>query len=599
MPYSKKYLASNESSARPHNPFFIIHKQDYFSQPKLDAKHLIGQLQDHILDSHVDIVLDSFSFDIEAAFAVVYFLKEKQINYRLFVTSKSGSFATVLALATSQVFISPVASLAAIDPTFYTHGFPTIPGKKQYWHLNPLEFKPWLEQINCVLQISKSEISRKYLELINKEAFPPEKRKEASSCFEYLSERLLNILHEQYRKTGRKIINYFLSDLYSFDASAFFSQLRELGLNVRLIDKNSLEKISVPSDICSQKLESSQKTETLPNNQLNGERKKMKNLLRQFLEFIEKKFSTTAILLYTPSTMEVSAQITHGVEHYFSRQIISIKKAKKIPIDQKLPKITLLLSTNGGNFPASMNLVKLIRENCEVFETFVLDRALSSGSLICALSDKVYASKFAKFGPFSPLINSLTDKQSRLVSVSDVEEILSSNKEEIEKISSLHKLYESIDPIMIAQAYRGKKQILSSLKNFLANDKEKLENIVSCFLDKNKNHDEFISVDEAIKGGLNIEIILPEMEEIIHNNLNNIGKIALPVDSQEIINFYKNNNKDSYSFSLLSELTASVSGGIFSTKNDCLTVYGGEREKIPLSAISIQYSMPYRFHEVL
>ena len=137
MPYSKKYLASNESSARPHNPFFIIHKQDYFSQPKLDAKHLIGQLQDHILDSHVDIVLDSFSFDIEAAFAVVYFLKEKQINYRLFVTSKSGSFATVLALAASQVFISPVASLAAIDPTFYTHGFPTIPGKKAVLALEP------------------------------------------------------------------------------------------------------------------------------------------------------------------------------------------------------------------------------------------------------------------------------------------------------------------------------------------------------------------------------------------------------------------------------------------------------------------------------
>lgn len=595
MPYSKKYLASNESSARPHNPFFIIHKQDYFSQPKLDAKRLIGQLQDHILDSHVDIVLDSFSFDIEAAFAVVYFLKEKQINYRLFVTSKSGSFATVLALAASQVFISPVASLAAIDPTFYTHGFPTIPGKKQYWHLNPLEFKPWLELINCVLQISKSEISRKYLELINKEAFPPEKRKEASSCFEYLSERLLNILHEQYRKTGRKIINYFLSDLYSFDASAFFSQLLKLGLNVRLIDSNSLEKISWRSENCSQK--HSQKKGTLPHDQLNGESRKMKNLLRQFLEFIEKKFSTAAILLYTPSTMEVSGQITHASEHYLSQQIISIKKAKKIPVDQKLPKITLLLSTNGGNFPASMNLVKLIRENCEVFETFVLDRVLSSGSLICALSDKVYTSKFAKFGPFSPLINSLTDKHSRLFSVSDIEEILSSNKEEIEKIASLHKLYENIDPIMIAQAYRGKKQILNSLKNFLANDKEKLENIISCFLDKNKNHDEYISVDEAIKGALNIEIIPSEIEEIIYNNLNNIGKIAVPVDSQEIINFYKKNNKDSYSFSLLTELTISLQGGIISTKNDFLSVYGGERKEIPLSAISIQASIPYRFHE--
>lgn len=592
-------MASKESAIQPDNPFFIIHKQDYFSQPKLDAKHLICQLQDHILDCHADIVLDSFSFDIEAAFSVVDFLKDKQINYRLFVTGKTGSFATVLALGASQVFISPVASLAAIDPTFYTHGFPTIPGKRQYWHLNPLEFKPWLEKINCVLQMSKSEISRKYLELIHKEAFPPEKRKEATTHFEYLSERLLNILHDQYRKTGRKIISYFLSDLYSFDASAFFSQLRKLGLNVRLIDNNPLEKISVPSENCSQKQERSQKKETLPNDQLNGESKKMKNLLRQFLEFIEKKFSTTAILLYTPSTMEVSGQITHAAEQYLSQQIISIKKAKKIPIDQKLPKITLLLSTNGGNFPASMNLVKLIRENCEVFETFVLDRALSSGSLICALSDKVYASKFAKFGPFSPLINSLTDKQSRLFSISDIEEILSSNKEEIEKIASLHKLYENIDPIMIAQAYRGKKQILNTLKNFLSNDKEKLENIISCFLDKNKNHDEYISVDEAYNGGMNIEIISSEVEEIIHNNLNNIGKIAVPVDSQEIINFYKNNNKDSYSFSLLPELTASVAGGIFSTKNDCLTVYGGEREEVPLSAISIQYSKSYRFHEVL
>lgn len=597
MPYSKKYLASKESAIQPDNPFFIIHKQDYFSQPKLDAKHLICQLQDHILDCHADIVLNSFSFDIEAAFSVVEFLKDKQINYRLFVTGKTGSFATVLALGASQVFISPVASLAAIDPTFYTHGFPTIPGKRQYWHLNPLEFKPWLEKINCVLQMSKSEISRKYLELIHKEAFPPEKRKEATTHFEYLSERLLNILHDQYRKTGRKIISYFLSDLYSFDASAFFSQLRKLGLNVRLIDNNPLEKISVPSENCSQKQERSQKKETLPNDQLNGESKKMKNLLRQFLEFIEKKFSTTAILLYTPSTMEVTGQITHAAELYLSQQIVSIKKAKKIPIDQKLPKITLLLSTNGGNFPASMNLVKLIRENCEVFETFVLDRALSSGSLICALSDKVHASKFAKFGPFSPLINSLTDKQSRLFSISDIEEILSSNKEEIEKIASLHKLYENIDPILIAQAYRGKKQILNALKNFLTNDKEKLENIISCFLDKNKNHDEYISVDEAIKGGLNIEIIPSEIEEIIYNNLNNIGKIAVPVDSQEIINFYKNNNKDSYSFTLLSELTTSRQGGIISTKNDFLSVYGGERKEIPLSAISIQASIPYRFHE--
>lgn len=77
MPYSKKYLASNESSARPHNPFFIIHKQDYFSQPKLDAKHLIGQLQDHILDSHVDIVLDSFSFDIDAGICSRLLFKRK------------------------------------------------------------------------------------------------------------------------------------------------------------------------------------------------------------------------------------------------------------------------------------------------------------------------------------------------------------------------------------------------------------------------------------------------------------------------------------------------------------------------------------------
>lgn len=98
---------------------------------------------------------------------------------------------------------------------------------------------------------------------------------------------------------------------------------------------------------------------------------------------------------------------------------------------------------------------------------------------------------------------------------------------------------------------------------------------------------------------MNIEIISSEMEEIIHNNLNNISKIAVPVDSQEIKNFYKNNNKDSYSFSLLPEVTASVAGGIFSTKNDCQTVYGGEREEVPLSAISIQYSKPYRFHEVL
>ena len=597
MLYLKNSLASKESAIWPDNPFFIIHKQDYFSQPKVDAKYLIWKLQNHIFDSHLDIVLDSFSFDIEAAFEVVNFLKEKEITYRLFVKGKSGSFATVLALGAAQIFVTPVASLASIDPTFYTHGFPTIPGKRQYWHLNPLEFKPWIEQINCILRGSKSGISKKYLEFIQKEAFPLKKREEAVTYFENLSKRLSNILHVQYKTKGEKIITYFLSDLYSFDASAYFSQLLKIGLNIQMTGYIPQTRASEQIEESSISKKNSQTKTTSEDNQLNAEFKKMKNILRQFIELIEKEFSTSTILLYTPSTPEFTGQITHSIEDFVAQQILSIKRSKNIRIDQKIPKLTLLLSSSGGNYPASLNLVRLIRENCEVFETFVLDRAFSAGSLICALSDKVYVSKAAKFGTFAPLISSLTDKKNLLFSISDLEEILSSNKEDIEKIASLHKLYSNIDPIMIAQAFRGKKQILKALKKSLGNDKEKLENIISCFLDKNKGHDEYISVNEAIKGGLNIEIVSAEMQEIIYNNLININKISVPLGPQEIINFYKTNNRDSFSFSLLSELTASKSGGLLSTKIDFLTVYGGDRQKIPFSTISIQQSIPYRYHE--
>lgn len=214
---------------------FLKEEMTFFSQRKSGLLTEVKKTTKRTDIRRIELVIDSFSFDIASAIQTIKYLKSFHISYNLWIRSKAGSLATVLALGAEQVYISPYGSLAAIDPTFYMHGFPLVVHNGQPWHLNPYEFQPWVKFVNKIFENS-SQAVKEFIEHLQIQAFSLESREKAKKHLAFLRQELLLITNPTY-KACEQLPDYFLKELGSFDSCAYFTDLKKVGLSINLITK--------------------------------------------------------------------------------------------------------------------------------------------------------------------------------------------------------------------------------------------------------------------------------------------------------------------------------------------------------------------------
>lgn len=223
-----------------HNFFYIKHESGFFDQSPLNIHPLLADIEEAAKAGELNLVLDSFSFDITSAFKIVELLKQKNVEYSVWLLSKNGSFSTIIALGAKEIRMTSFASLASVDATFWMHKFPLVMSLGTPWHLNPCEFIPWINYVETAVKSSNALVE---LERIDEKAFPSKSRNAAILHYNQLSHMMELYMHSQYRSRASSIADFFQASLGSFDSAAFFTELKKIGLNVYLMSDEELTTI--------------------------------------------------------------------------------------------------------------------------------------------------------------------------------------------------------------------------------------------------------------------------------------------------------------------------------------------------------------------
>jgi len=188
-------------------------------------------------------------------------------------------------------------------------------------------------------------------------------------------------------------------------------------------------------------------------------------------------------------------------------------------------KITLVLCTSGGNIDTPWPIVNAIRECCETFDVYILNKALSAGTLMALGADNIYMSKFAHLSPIDPSSNYVDGKgvQKKL----EIEDTIGyidfiKNKVGITEQNALaeltKELTKEIEPTKLGSVNRTHALIRSVAKNLLELhvepiEKRDQEDIISHLTEKLYAHGHLINRKEARKIGFDELIVDPTKEQ--------------------------------------------------------------------------------------
>lgn len=246
---------------------------------------------------------------------------------------------------------------------------------------------------------------------------------------------------------------------------------------------------------------------------------------------IEEKRNSKLLVYVTGDRQGMETQIGNDATDYF------IEHLDKIGV---VPKITLLLHTNGGSTLAGWNIVNLIRQFCDDFEVIVPVKARSTGTLMCLGANRIIMTKQATLGPIDPSVNTPLNPQingagpdARVpVSVEAIKGFLELAKHELglndqQALASVfNTLADKVHPLVLGEVYRAIGQIRMLAERLLKNqvtDLEKVEKIISFLCSESGSHDYTINRREAKDNlGLNIEKPDEELYNLINSTYNNI-----------------------------------------------------------------------------
>jgi hypothetical protein len=187
-----------------------------------------------------------------------------------------------------------------------------------------------------------------------------------------------------------------------------------------------------------------------------------------------------------------------------------------------VPKLSLILHTNGGQTASAWRIVNLMRTFADDFEVIVPFKALSAGTLICLGANRVVMTKQAALGPIDPSLNHPLNPAVQAgvqiarvpVSVEAVRGYIDAARDDLkvtdpgQLISLLIDLSNKIHPLVLGEIFRSRSQI-----RFLADrlirgqvtDEKKIGQIIDFLCGDSGSHDYTINRREADALGLKIE----------------------------------------------------------------------------------------------
>lgn len=310
----------------------------------------------------------------------------------------------------------------------------------------------------------------------------------------------------------------------------------------------------------------------------------MDEIRRELYETIEKERNSKLIVYVTGDRQGLETQIANDATDYFIEHLDAIGV---------VPKITLLLDTNGGNTLAGWNIVNLIRQFCDDFEVIVPMKARSTGTLMCLGADRIIMTKQATLGPIDPSVNTALNPQipnagpnARVpVSVEAIKGYFELAKHELNIkddqawASIFSDLSSKVHPLVLGEVYRAIGQIRMLAERLLKNqvtDPDKVEKIISFLCSESGSHDYTINRREAKNNlGLKVEKPSPEFYNVIKSTYNSIKEeleLNKPFNPNMYLTF-----EPTYDYCFKRVIIESLSGG-----SDCF-ISEGVLSKVSIS----------------
>ena len=244
-----------------------------------------------------------------------------------------------------------------------------------------------------------------------------------------------------------------------------------------------------------------------------------KNLLKK----IAKSRNSVVISYITGDRPRLETQISPEVIDIFVEHLDKIGP---------VPKISLVLHTNGGDTSAAWRLINLIHTFCDEFEVIIPSKALSAGTLISLGANKVVMTKQAALGPIDPSLNhplspimSGPPGQRVPVSVEAVRGYIDAAKDDLGINDPavlgniLVDLANKVHPLVLGQIFRTRSQIrilASKLLSRQVKNKEKLKKIIDFLCAESGSHDYTVNRREAEEMGLAVEKPSEDLYATIH-----------------------------------------------------------------------------------
>jgi len=187
-----------------------------------------------------------------------------------------------------------------------------------------------------------------------------------------------------------------------------------------------------------------------------------------------------------------------------------------------VPRISLLLQTNGGNTSAAWRIINLLHTFCNELEVIIPLKALSAGTLMSLGADKIVMTKQAALGPIDPSLdhplNPTVQMQPGIVgrvpvSVEAVNGYLDFARNDLKMGEEamgqlLTNLASQVHPLVLGQIFRSRAQIRFLAKKLLprqVRDPAKIDEIIAFLCADSGSHDYTINRREARELGLTIE----------------------------------------------------------------------------------------------
>lgn len=306
---------------------------------------------------------------------------------------------------------------------------------------------------------------------------------------------------------------------------------------------------------------------------------KIKNLLGE----LQTHFNAPILILFTDPQSTIG--IDYTVEAIFRKQLEGLKAKLRVPINRKIPKIIVAVSSSGGKISCAINITKLINENVETFEVLILDIAFGAASLFAILSDQIYGDINSKLSSFPPFAIKIDGKFYCFSSVEN--ELFSLQTDTDNKLYILDKLYRGIGPTLISQAFRDKRGILDIIKKRYCSSVEfgaSIAAIENLFLARPNCLYDLTNIKIP---GLDIVITDTKIHEISLGLIKSLKEFSLPYNETSF--FLENPNERLLCFSKNYIVVGSKENGLHCYRGDVTVTSFGKTPETK----SIQHSLPY------